>query len=204
MHLFDQRLLGIIILLLLGMLVIVKRITTGSILDKPNGDLMIQLVNIFNLFFLLVINPFAAILLITGNVTTIDPTHLVIPESGLLKVFEAVALVFYVIGYLMMAWSLITLKRNYQLGGIAPRSTDTIVTTGPYRLVRHPMYAAALSIALGLACSIQSWGFLSLFFIYLLLIFLLIPVEENALRKKYGEQYRLYKLRTRKLITLIY
>ena len=67
MHLLDQRILGIAILCLLGMLVIVKRVATGSILDKPKGNLLVQLVNIFNLFFLLVVNPLAAILLITGR-----------------------------------------------------------------------------------------------------------------------------------------
>jgi len=53
---------------LLGMLVTVKQVATGSILDKPKGNLMIQLVNIFNLFFLLVVNPLAAMLLIVLGV----------------------------------------------------------------------------------------------------------------------------------------
>jgi len=44
MHIVDQRILGIAIVFLLGMLVIVKRIATGSILDKPKGNLMVQLV----------------------------------------------------------------------------------------------------------------------------------------------------------------
>jgi hypothetical protein len=60
MHLMDQRILGIVILCLLGMLVTVKRTASGSVLDKPKGSLMIQLVNIFNLFFLLIVNPAAA------------------------------------------------------------------------------------------------------------------------------------------------
>jgi hypothetical protein len=51
MHLFDQRILGFIILFLLGMLVAVKRMTTGSILDQPKGNFMVRLVNLFNLFF---------------------------------------------------------------------------------------------------------------------------------------------------------
>ncbi len=76
MHLLDQGILGIAILFLLGMLVIVKQVATGSILDKPKGNLMVQLVNIFNLFFLLVVNPLAAILLITRRLATIDPTHI--------------------------------------------------------------------------------------------------------------------------------
>lgn len=57
MHLFDQRLLGILVLVLLGGLVVVKRMATGSVLDRPRGNFLIQLVNGFNLFFLLMVNP---------------------------------------------------------------------------------------------------------------------------------------------------
>src|SRR5512143_1137834 len=98
------------------MLVIVKRVATGSILDKPQGNLMVQLVNIFNLFFLLVVNPVAAILLITGQLTAIDPTHLTINEPWILLVVEIIGLLLYVIGYLIMVGALITLSCNYQLG----------------------------------------------------------------------------------------
>ena len=204
MHLLDQRILGIGVLLLLGMLVVVKRAATGSILDQPKGDLMVQLVNIFNLFFLLVVNPLAAILLITRRLATIDPTHMTIAEPWILTVLELVGLVLYVIGYLLMAGALITLGRNYQLGGSAPRPEDTIVMGGPYRLVRHPMYTAALSISLGLACLIQSWAFFCVFCIYLVLIVLLIPVEEDGLRQAYGEQYVAYQQESRKLIPFVY
>jgi hypothetical protein len=60
MIVFDQQILGMAILFLLGMLVTVKRAATGPILDKQKGSLLAQLVNIFNLFFLLVVNPLAA------------------------------------------------------------------------------------------------------------------------------------------------
>jgi protein-S-isoprenylcysteine O-methyltransferase Ste14 len=71
-------------------------------------------------------------------------------------------------------------------------------------MVRHPMYTAALSIALGLSCLIQSLAVFSVFCIYLVLISLLIPVEESGLCKKYGDQYRLYRQKTRKLIAHVY
>ena len=201
MHLIDQRILGIAMLFLLGMLVTVKRVATGSILDKPQGNLMVQLVNIFNLFFLLVVNPLAAILLITRRLQTIDPTYMTIDEPWVLNI---IGLVTYVIGYLLMAWALNTLGRNYQLGGSTPRSEDQMVIGGPYELVRHPMYTAALSISLGLACLIQSWAFFCVFCIYLVLIFLLIPMEEDGLRKAYGEQYVAYQQKSRKLIPFVY
>ncbi len=183
MHLIDQMILGIAILFLLGILVTVKQVTTGSILDKPKGNLMVQLVNIFNLFFLLIVNPLAAILLITHRLEMIDPTYITIDKPWILNI---IGLVIYVIGYLFMSLALITLGRNYQLGGSIPRSNDRMVMDGPYRLVRHPMYTAALSISLGLACLIQSWGFFCVFCIYLVLIFLLIPMEEDGLQKVYG------------------
>jgi protein-S-isoprenylcysteine O-methyltransferase Ste14 len=204
MHLLDQRALGIAILCLLGLLVTVKRVATGSILDKPQGNLMVQLVNIFNLFFLLVVNPVAAILLITGQLVAIDPTHLAMNEPSILMVVEIVGLVLYVIGYLLMAEALITLGRTYQLGGRTPRSEDKLVWRGPYRLVRHPMYTAALSISLGLACLIPSWAFLDVFSLYLVLIISLISTEEDGLRKAYGAQYDVYQQKTKKLVPFVY
>jgi hypothetical protein len=80
MHLFDQKILGIGILFLLGLLVVVKRMATGSILDKPRGNFLMQLFNSFNLFFLLIMNPLAALLLITRRMEIIDPTRMTIDQ----------------------------------------------------------------------------------------------------------------------------
>ncbi len=204
MHLLDQTLLGIGILCLLALLVIVKQLATGSILEKPQGTLLLQATNSFNLFFLLVVNPLAAILLIMGRLATVDPTHFIINEPGTLMILEIIGLVLYVIGFLLMVWALITLGRNYQLGGSAPRSEDKLVVAGPYRLIRHPMYTAALVIALGLACLVQSLAFFAVFCIYLVLILAMLPTEEDVLRTAYGEQYGVYRQKTRKLIPFVY
>ena len=204
MALLDQKILGIAILFLLGMLVIVKRAATGSILDRPQGNFLVQLVNIFNLISLLVVNPLAAILLITRRLEGFDPTHMSMDEPWILIAVEILGLVIYASGYLLLAWSLITLGHNYQLGGSTPRSEDKMVMEGPYRLIRHPMYTAALSISLGLACLIQSGICFILFCVYLVLILLLIPVEENELRKAYGGLYGAYQQKTRALIPFAY
>lgn len=204
MHLFDQKMMGILILFLLCALVIVKRMATGSVLDKPKGSFMIQLVNGFNLFFLLIVNPLTAILLITRRMEIISPTRLPIDEPWTLLILEIIGLVMYAIGFFLMAQALIMLGRNYQLGGSAPRSEDKMIIEGPYKLLRHPMYSAALSISLGLACLTQSWAFFFVFIIYLLLIIPLIPLEEDGLRKAYGEQYTAYRQKAKKLVPFIY
>ena len=204
MHMLDEVVLGIGIVCLLGMLVAVKRAATGSILDKPGGTLLVQLVNIFNLFFLLVVNPLAALLLITRQLPAIDPTHLENLPSWVPVVTECAGLLFYVTGFLLMAWSLTSLGRNYQLGGSAPRTEDSLITNGPYRVIRHPMYTAALSISLGLALLLQSLAFLRVFTVYLVLVLLLIPTEEEKLLQCYGGEYLEYRKRTQRLLPLAY
>jgi protein-S-isoprenylcysteine O-methyltransferase Ste14 len=204
MYMINQRILGIVIVVLLGVLVVTKQVATGSILDKPRGRFLVQLVNIFNLFFLLVVNPLVAILLITRQYATADPTRVEIENLGVLTTLAILGMILYVAGFLLMAWALISLRSNYQLGGSTPRDTDTLVIAGPYRLVRHPMYAAALYIALGLALLTQSLACLAVFGIYLVLILLLIPMEEQGLQRAYGSQYIAYRQKVRKLIPFVF
>ncbi len=203
MSLLDRTTLGLVILGLLGLLVAVKRFATGSILDKPQGNLIVQIVNIFNLFFLLVVNPLSAILLLIGQLALFDSTRLFINAPwGIIAAIIGLAV--YVAGFLLMAWALITLGRHYQLGGSAPRSDDQLIVAGPYKLIRHPMYAAALSITLGLIGLLQSWIFVGVLGIYLVLILPLITMEETGLRQAYGTPYSAYQHQTRKLIPFVY
>lgn len=204
MHLLDQKILGIIILVLLGALVALKRMATGSILDKPKGGFMIQLVNSFNLFFLLMVNPLAALSLITRRIEILNPTRIILNDPRLVTLLETAGLVIYVAGYLLLGWALIKLGSNYQLGGSTPRLNDSLVLNGPYRWVRHPMYTAALNISLGLACLTQSWAFLGVFLSYLALILLLIPLEEKGLQRAYEKQQDRYRQKVKKLIPYVY
>lgn len=205
MHLLSQRGLGIFILVLLGALVLVKRLTTGSVVEYKSGDnLWVWLTNSFNLFFLLAVNPVAALLLITGHLESVDVSHFAIDTPWLVKFLESAGLGLYVCGYLLMDWALLSLRGNYQSGGSAPRATDEMVMAGPYRFIRHPMYTAALSISLGLALLVQSMAFFSVFGIYVVLILLLIPVEEARLRQAYNDRYIGYQKKVKKLIPHLY
>jgi len=204
MHIVDQKLLGILILILLGTLVVIKRSATGSILEKPKCGFLLWTVNIFNLFFLLIANPLAAILMNLEKMDIIDPSRLIIANRLVLLFIEIAGLIIYVSGFILMAWALTILGMNYQLGGVDPRATDNMVVNGPYRYIRHPMYTAALCIALGLSFLIQSIGCFITFCIYLVLIIFLIQEEEKSLIRAYGETYLAYRRDVRMLIPFLY
>lgn len=200
----DDRVLGLLILVLLAVLVVVKQVATGRILDRPEGSPLVQLVNVYNLVFLLVVNPLAGVLLLTGRLAAVDPSRVAIHEPWLRTTVQVVGLAVYVVGFAVMAWALITLGRSYRLGGLAPGRDDRLVTSGPYAMIRHPMYSAALRISFGLTCLTQSLIGIVVFGVYLVLIHLLIPIEEKQLQNAYGESYSAYRRGTRRLIPFVY
>ena len=205
MHVLGQTTTGIVLLCLSGFLVLVKRLATGSLVEfNPRMDVWNLLTNLFNLFFLLVVNPMAALLLVSGQMERLDFTHLgnLSPQWAL--GLEVAGLGLSVLGYLLIAWALLCLAGNYQLGGSCPRSQDRLVVAGPYRLVRHPMYTSVLCISLGLALLVQSLAFFAVFCIYLALILRIIPGEEQGLRSAYHAQYLAYQKQAKKLIPLFY
>lgn len=204
MNLFDGNTLGVIMLLLLAFLVIVKRISTGSTIDVPRGTLPVRLINSFNLFFLLIVIPAISLLLITGQLEAVDPMHIDIIDPWLLPLVHLAGLFIYIAGHVLMGWALICLGRNYQIGGTPPRAGAQIITNGPFRLIRHPVYAAALCICLGLAVLTQSGILFGAFGLYALFINILIGIEEQDLLQNDPEPYTAYRQNAKRLIPFVY
>ena len=59
---------------------------------------------------------------------------------------------------------------------------QTVITTGPYRLVRHPLYAGALLYIAGTSLLLGSWWGLVAVPVLAILLALRIGIEEKALR----------------------
>jgi protein-S-isoprenylcysteine O-methyltransferase Ste14 len=81
-----------------------------------------------------------------------------------------------------------------------PRREATLVTTGPYRWVRHPMYSAALILALATtlltASIIVALSGIAVF----VLLAARSRIEERRLVEKFGESYRAYQHRTGRFV----
>jgi protein-S-isoprenylcysteine O-methyltransferase Ste14 len=75
-----------------------------------------------------------------------------------------------------------------------------LVTSGPYRRIRHPMYTVLIMYELSWVLVSANLLFLIYYVLAILLIILRIPKEERMMLEKFGEEYRIYMKRTGRLL----
>ncbi len=80
---------------------------------------------------------------------------------------------------------------------VLTKRTHQLVTHGPYRWIRHPLYAFALLQLLALGLLASNWLLILFPFIgTVVLRWVVIPREEANLSKVFGKQYEEYRART--------
>jgi len=136
----------------------------------------------FGLFFL-------ALLIFSGS--SEGSTALLLASSGSLLAVAGAALVLRSRAELGPAWSFVPM---------ADQGTG-LITTGPYRLVRHPIYLGLALLAMGEALAFSSWP------AFLIVLCGIVPTfawrtraEETLLGRTFGESYALYRKQTKMII----
>lgn len=88
--------------------------------------------------------------------------------------------------------------------GLEPEKETTLVVTGMYRFVRHPLYFGTMIFIAGLYLLMPSRIMLSVLVISYAYIWIGSRLEERKLRALFGESYTTYAKNVKSLIPYVY
>src|SRR5215217_2402202 len=96
--------------------------------------------------------------------------------------------------FLVLAlWIFRTIGKNIT-STVETREEHELVTDGPYRWVRHPLYTVGTSFFTSLGIVAANW------FVGLVMLLIRLPKEEEKLIERFGDEYRAYMERTGRLL----
>ena len=131
------------------------------------------------------------------------------PRSlGLLFVPQAIPIdvtgtVFAIIGVALAIWSRQSLRNNWS-GEVVITEGQQFIHSGPYAMVRHPIYAGILLALLGTTLISSTVGSLLGFVLAILSLWQKACMEEQFLIVEFGEQYANYQRKVKFLIPFLY
>src|SRR5215467_3239300 len=104
-----------------------------------------------------------------------------------------------VVGLLFAVWARKHLASNWSIA-VTIKQGHELITTGPYALVRHPIYTGILTGFLGTAIALSQVrgviGFVLMFFAF----WAKLRMEEEWMRSQFGETYATYAHETAALV----
>lgn len=103
-------------------------------------------------------------------------------------------------GAALAGWGLYVFHKAHTT--TVPGKTSTrLVTWGPYRFIRNPMYTGLVLAYIGEAgLLVQLWPLLILPLVVAYVNWIVIPVEEARLNEDFGSEYEQYRARIRRWI----
>jgi len=146
--------------------------------------------------------------------------------GGLLLWFSPLV---YLINPAWMAWSKIGLPESVRWAGVgfgilcvlgiywlfssigsgisptsATRKEHKLVTSGPYRWVRHPLYTVGSSLFIAFGMMADNWFVATLGVLAFIGMAIRTPKEEANLIEKFGDEYREYMKRTGRFLPKLF
>jgi protein-S-isoprenylcysteine O-methyltransferase Ste14 len=105
-------------------------------------------------------------------------------------------------GLAFAVWARRYLGRNWS-GHVTVKQDHELIRSGPYALVRHPIYTGILFAILGTAVAIGEWRALIGFALITAGFVLKLRVEERFMSETFGEQYRRYRAEVPALVPFV-
>jgi protein-S-isoprenylcysteine O-methyltransferase Ste14 len=125
--------------------------------------------------------------------------HRFLPASDLLSIG---AILLVAAGLLFAIWARVTLGRNWS-GSVTVKEGHTLIRTGPYARIRHPIYTGILLAFVGTALAIGEWRGILAFLLVLLALIIKSCTEEDRMRATFPD-YDDYRRKTAALVPFVF
>jgi protein-S-isoprenylcysteine O-methyltransferase Ste14 len=122
-----------------------------------------------------------------------------VPRSVLL---DGLGCLLVVAGLSFAVWARVHLGTNWS-GRVTVKENHELIRTGPYALVRHPIYTGLLLAILGSALVVGEWRGLVATLLMVISFWRKLRLEEALMRQTFGEQYQRYREHTAALIPFV-
>jgi protein-S-isoprenylcysteine O-methyltransferase Ste14 len=114
----------------------------------------------------------------------------------------ALGLVLFALGLGFAVWARVHLGRNWGTP-MTQKTEPELVTSGPYRLVRHPIYSGILAAGIGTAVALN-WLWLTAVALAAIYFLCSATVEERYLTAQFPDTYPAYKRSSKMLLPYIF
>jgi protein-S-isoprenylcysteine O-methyltransferase Ste14 len=114
---------------------------------------------------------------------------------------QGIGLALFVLGLALAVWARVYIGRNWGMP-MSEKADPELVTTGPYRVIRHPIYSGIILAMIGTAVAVSLYWLIAVallggYFVYS------ATREERYLTERFPEAYPRYKKSTKMLIPFI-
>src|SRR5438094_8005318 len=114
----------------------------------------------------------------------------------------AIGLVLFALGLAFAIWARVHIGRNWGTP-MTQKIEPELVTSGPYRLVRHPIYSGIILAGIGTALAL-SWLWLPVVALAAIYLAYSATVEERYLAEQFPDSYPSYKRSTKMLVPFVF
>jgi protein-S-isoprenylcysteine O-methyltransferase Ste14 len=115
---------------------------------------------------------------------------------------QGIGLAIFLLGLALAVWARIYLGRNWGMP-MSEKADPELVTTGPYRVIRHPIYSGIILAMVGTTIAVSLYWLIAVVVLGAYFIYSAV-VEERHMAEVFPDAYPRYKQSTKMLIPFIF
>jgi len=119
-------------------------------------------------------------------------------------IFGIIGVALTAISVLFAIWARFSLGRNWSGNTATVKQDHALITSGPYRLVRHPIYTGFIFGMLGTALTIGTTTAYLGVVLFCVAAAIRMQIEEKVMETKFPKDYPAYKKTSKRIVPWVY